>query len=98
MYHDTDPLHQLTSSPPAFGLGLEAAYPDLMQRPPHSSKEGVFTWPLIMDTMVYGVLMGATCLLNVGWAVIPDLLAKLMFLQVCDRCIRQREWRAFQRL
>ncbi|PBK72093.1 potassium/sodium eff [Armillaria solidipes] len=57
-------VNMLTSSPPAFGLGLEAAYPDLMQRPPHSVKDGVFTWPIIIDTMVYGVIMGATCLLS----------------------------------
>ncbi|KAK0191732.1 hypothetical protein F5146DRAFT_1112096 [Armillaria mellea] len=57
-------VNMLTSSPPAFGLGLEAAYPNLMQRPPHSVKDGVFTWPIIIDTMVYGVIMGATCLLS----------------------------------
>ncbi|KIY72345.1 potassium/sodium eff [Cylindrobasidium torrendii FP15055 ss-10] len=57
-------VNMLTSSPPAFGLGLEAAYPDLMLRPPHSTKTGVFTWPIIVDTMVYGVIMGATCLLS----------------------------------
>ncbi|KAF9052377.1 potassium/sodium eff [Hymenopellis radicata] len=57
-------VNMLTSSPPAFGLGLEAAYPDLMQRPPHSVKEGIFTWPVIIDTMVYGTIMGATCLLS----------------------------------
>lgn len=57
-------VNMLTSSPPAFGLGLEAAYPDLMQRPPHSVKQGIFTWPIIIDTMVYGVIMGATCLIN----------------------------------
>lgn len=57
-------VNMLTSSPPAFGLGLEAAYPDLMKRPPHSVKDGVFTWPIIIDTMVYGVIMGATCLLS----------------------------------
>ncbi|KAK0455617.1 uncharacterized protein EV420DRAFT_1552259 [Desarmillaria tabescens] len=57
-------VNMLTNSPPAFGLGLEAAYPDLMQRPPHSVKDGVFTWPIIIDTVVYGVIMGATCLLS----------------------------------
>ncbi|TRM60619.1 hypothetical protein BD626DRAFT_549599 [Schizophyllum amplum] len=55
-------VNMLTSSPPAFGLGLEAAYPDLMKRPPHPMKQGVFTWPIIIDTMVYGFVMGATCL------------------------------------
>ncbi|KAL1676907.1 hypothetical protein EV122DRAFT_291519 [Schizophyllum commune] len=55
-------VNMLTSSPPAFGLGLEAAYPDLMKRPPHPMKQGVFTWPIIIDTVVYGIVMGATCL------------------------------------
>ena len=58
-------VNMLTSSPPAFGLGLEAAYPDLMQRPPHSAKAGIVTWPVIIDTCVYGTIMGATCLLSV---------------------------------
>ncbi|KAF8639443.1 hypothetical protein AX16_010298 [Volvariella volvacea WC 439] len=57
-------VNMLTSSPPAFGLGMEAATSDLMQRPPHSVKDGVFTWPVIIDTFSYGFVMGATCLLN----------------------------------
>ncbi|KAG6915944.1 hypothetical protein DXG01_009166 [Tephrocybe rancida] len=33
-------VNMLTSSPPAFGLGLESAPSDLMKRPPHSTKDG----------------------------------------------------------
>ncbi|KAG5342353.1 hypothetical protein C0989_002826 [Termitomyces sp. Mn162] len=55
---------QLTSSPPAFGLGLERAPADLMKRPPHSIKDGVFTWPVIIDCLSYGIMMGATCLVT----------------------------------
>ncbi|KAF8660097.1 hypothetical protein AX16_001655 [Volvariella volvacea WC 439] len=57
-------VNMLTSSPPAFGLGMEAATNDLMKRPPHSVKDGVFSWPVIIDTFSYGIVMGATCLLN----------------------------------
>lgn len=56
---------QITGSTAAFGLGLERAPVDLMKRPPHSVKDGVFTWPVICDCLSYGVVMGATCLLNV---------------------------------
>jgi len=55
-------LSQLTSSPPAFGLGMEPAFPDLMLKPPHNIKDGVFSWPIIVDTLAYGIVMGATSL------------------------------------
>ncbi|PFH51106.1 hypothetical protein AMATHDRAFT_3370 [Amanita thiersii Skay4041] len=57
-------VNMLTSSPPAFGLGLEDAPSDLMKRPPHSVKDGVFTWPVIIDCFAYGFVMGVTCLLS----------------------------------
>jgi P-type Na+/K+ transporter len=63
-------VNMLTSSPPAFGLGVEKAPADLMTRPPHSVKEGVFTWPVIFDCMSYGFVMGGTCLINVSDRVI----------------------------
>ncbi|KAG5717939.1 hypothetical protein E4T56_gene1483 [Termitomyces sp. T112] len=41
----------LTSSPPAFGLGLERAPADLMRRPPHPTKDAIppsyFFWPRV---------------------------------------------------
>lgn len=52
----------ITSSGLAIGLGLEEAQPDVMTRPPHSLRVGVFTWELIMDKMVYGFFMGTLCL------------------------------------
>lgn len=55
-------VNMLTSSPPAFGLGLEKATPDLMRKPPHSIKTGVFSWPVIIDCISYGFVMGATSL------------------------------------
>ncbi|KAL0565519.1 hypothetical protein V5O48_016504 [Marasmius crinis-equi] len=55
-------INMVTSSPPAFGLGLEAADPLIMKRPPHSIKTGVFTWPVIIDCLFYGLMLGVTSL------------------------------------
>lgn len=52
----------VTSSFLALGLGLEAAQPDVMQRPPHDLAVGVFTRELITDKFVYGTAMGLICL------------------------------------
>lgn len=52
----------VTSSFLAVGLGLEEAQPDIMLRPPHDLKVGVFTWELIVDKMIYGTFMGSLCL------------------------------------
>ncbi|KAK9474664.1 uncharacterized protein V1510DRAFT_274209 [Dipodascopsis tothii] len=57
-------INMLTSSFPAFGLSLEPANPDIMERPPHDTKKGVFSWEIIVDTVIYGVLMGACCLMS----------------------------------
>lgn len=55
-------VNLITSSFLAIGLGLEDAQHDIMQRPPHDLKVGVFTKELIVDKMVYGVFMGSLCL------------------------------------
>jgi Na+-exporting ATPase len=55
-------INMLTSSFPAFGLGREKASSDVMRRPPHDTKRGVFTIQILVDMLVYGVLMG-TCTL-----------------------------------
>lgn len=55
-------INMLTSSFPAFGLGKEKAASDVMERPPHNTKKGVFTWELITDMLVYGTIMGVCCL------------------------------------
>lgn len=52
----------LTSSFPAFGLGLETSASDIMKREPHDCKAGVFTKQILVDMMVYGTIMGACCL------------------------------------
>lgn len=52
----------VTSSFLALGLGLEEAQPDVMERPPHDLRVGVFTKELIIDKFVYGTAMGLICL------------------------------------
>jgi magnesium-transporting ATPase (P-type) len=52
----------VTSSFLALGLGIEAAQPDIMQRPPHNLAVGVFTRELIIDKFIYGAAMGGLCL------------------------------------
>ncbi|KAF2421797.1 sodium transport ATPase [Tothia fuscella] len=55
-------VNLVTSSFLALGLGLEEAQPDIMRRPPHSLRVGVFTRQLIVDKMIYGFFMGTLCL------------------------------------
>ncbi|KAJ5569178.1 hypothetical protein N7450_011664 [Penicillium hetheringtonii] len=43
------------------GLGMEIAAPDIMDRPPQS-KQGIFTWEVVIDILVYGVWTAALCL------------------------------------
>ncbi|THU82747.1 sodium transport ATPase [Dendrothele bispora CBS 962.96] len=57
-------INMITSSPPAFGLGLEKAAVNVMKRPPHNIKTGVFTWPVILDCLAYGVAMGAVSMVS----------------------------------
>ncbi|KAK2736485.1 Na+ ATPase [Myotisia sp. PD_48] len=57
-------INMLTSSFPAFGLGREKASRAVMHRPPHDTKTGVFTWQIITDMLVYGLIMGACTLLT----------------------------------
>lgn len=57
-------INMLTSSFPAFGLGREKASSDIMRRPPHDMKRGVFTPQILVDMLVYGTLMGALSLLS----------------------------------
>ncbi|KAI1134624.1 potassium/sodium eff [Hypoxylon sp. FL0543] len=52
----------ITSSFLALGLGLEEAQPDIMLRPPHDLRIGVFTKEIIVDKMAYGLFMGSLCI------------------------------------
>ncbi|KAJ4300546.1 potassium/sodium eff [Collariella sp. IMI 366227] len=55
-------INMVTSSFPAFGLGRERASVEVMRKPPHDKRRGVFTNQILADMMVYGLLMG-TCTL-----------------------------------
>ncbi|KFY37305.1 hypothetical protein V494_04815 [Pseudogymnoascus sp. VKM F-4513 (FW-928)] len=57
-------INMLTSSFPAFGLGREKASSEIMRRPPHDNKRGVFTVQIMVDMMVYGLLMGICTLMT----------------------------------
>ncbi|KAI1076889.1 potassium/sodium eff [Whalleya microplaca] len=52
----------ITSSFLALGLGLEEAQPDIMLRPPHDLRIGVFTAEIIIDKITYGFFMGSLCI------------------------------------
>lgn len=52
----------VTACFPAMALGIEKAAPDLMQRPPHDSKMGIFTWEVIIDMFFYGLIMAISCM------------------------------------
>ncbi|KAI1373135.1 potassium/sodium eff [Hypoxylon crocopeplum] len=52
----------ITSSFLALGLGLEEAQPDIMLRPPHDLRIGIFTKEILMDKMAYGIFMGSLCI------------------------------------
>lgn len=52
----------VTSSFQAVGLGLEEPQSDIMYRPPHDLRVGVFTRELIVDKMIYGTFLGSLCL------------------------------------
>lgn len=44
-------INMVTSGPPAFGLGLERPAINIMTRPPHNPKTGVFTLQIIIEIM-----------------------------------------------
>ncbi|KAI1421144.1 hypothetical protein F5Y12DRAFT_58859 [Xylaria sp. FL1777] len=90
----------ITSSFLALGLGLEEAQPDIMLRPPHDLRVGVFTKEIIIDKFAYGIFMGALCIfasafVSYGpkhWAVSlsrsEDCNQK--FTEMCDAVYRAR--------
>ncbi|KIW22909.1 potassium/sodium efflux P-type ATPase, fungal-type [Cladophialophora immunda] len=89
-------INMLTSSFPAFGLGREKASPDVMERPPHDTKKGVFTWELITDMLVYGTIQGTCCLMTFVFIVYgpgPDGLGRdcnRKYNETCDVVFRAR--------
>ncbi|KAG0132683.1 hypothetical protein HOY82DRAFT_502144 [Tuber indicum] len=59
----------ITSSFPDMGLGWEPASDDVMTRPPHNLKVGIFTMELLVDMAVYGFWMAALCLASFSLVV-----------------------------
>ncbi|KAI1776611.1 potassium/sodium eff [Hypoxylon cercidicola] len=57
-------INMVTSSFPAFGLGREQASREVMRKPPHDRKRGVFTNQILVDMTVYGLLMGTLSLMT----------------------------------
>ena len=51
----------ITSGMPDMGLGMEIAAPDIMDRPPQT-KQGIFTWEVMIDIGVYGLWTATLCL------------------------------------
>lgn len=51
----------ITSGMPDMGLGMEVAAPDIMDRPPQT-KQGIFTWEIMIDILAYGLWTAALCL------------------------------------
>lgn len=49
----------VTSCFPAMGLGQERALDDILTQPPNNT---IFTWEVIIDTVVYGIIMAISCL------------------------------------
>ncbi|KAF9953961.1 Na+ ATPase [Modicella reniformis] len=52
------------SSPPAIGLGLEPAGENNMKEPPRSSKQGLFSFEVLLDMFVYGIVMAVLSFLS----------------------------------
>ncbi|KAF8429556.1 sodium transport ATPase [Tirmania nivea] len=59
----------ITSGFPAMGLGMEVASDDIMTRPPHNLKVGIFTYEVLIDMTVYGCWMAILCLTSFSLVV-----------------------------
>lgn len=53
----------VTSCFPAMGLGVEKAADDVMDRPPKDAKDSVFTWEVLIDMFVYGLVIAGACMI-----------------------------------
>ena len=64
-----NPVHLLfinlvTDCFPALALGMEKAEPDVMNRPPRNSREGIFAGGLLSDMIYQGILVTALTILS----------------------------------
>ncbi|KAJ2717123.1 hypothetical protein H4R19_000208 [Coemansia spiralis] len=59
----------LTGTPPAMALGVEKAWPTIMDEPPRSPSSGLFTWEILGDIAFFGSAMGLLSISNF-WLVV----------------------------
>ncbi|KAJ1931737.1 hypothetical protein FBU59_006612, partial [Linderina macrospora] len=59
----------LTGTPPAMALGVEKAWPTIMDEPPRSTASGLFSWEVQADIVFYGLSIGALSIIDF-WLVI----------------------------
>ncbi|ORX35845.1 calcium ATPase [Piromyces finnis] len=57
-------LNMVTSSPIALALGVEKAAKDVMHHPPRPLSSSLFSFELMLDTVIYGLLMGVLSLVS----------------------------------
>ena len=55
-------VNLITDCFPALALGMEPAEPDIMQRPPRSASDGIFSGGLGLDVLVQGIIITALTL------------------------------------
>ena len=55
-------VNLITDCFPALALGMEPAEPDIMQRPPRSASDGIFSGGLGLDVLVQGIIITAITL------------------------------------
>ncbi|ANB15595.1 putative Na(+)-exporting P-type ATPase ENA5 [Sugiyamaella lignohabitans] len=54
----------ITSSFPAMGLGIQKAEVGIMNKKPKNPKAAIFTWEVIVDMLVYGLLLAVICMVS----------------------------------
>ncbi|KAJ2099018.1 hypothetical protein IW146_005376 [Coemansia sp. RSA 922] len=59
----------LTGTPPAMALGLEKAWPTIMDEPPRPPTSGLFSWEVQADIVFYGFAIGLLSISNF-WLII----------------------------
>ncbi|KAJ2061856.1 hypothetical protein GGI17_002830 [Coemansia sp. S146] len=59
----------LTGTPPAMALGLEKAWPTIMDEPPRPPTSGLFSWEVQADIVFYGFSIGLLSISNF-WLII----------------------------
>jgi magnesium-transporting ATPase (P-type) len=55
-------LNMVSSTPPALGLGAQEPPQDIMDHPPPDQASQIFSKEILMDTAVYGTIMGVLSL------------------------------------